>query len=424
MSSHTKCRALPQLLALGLVLGLALLGGGGDGAGSGSALYANPALLTRLFRDGTPVSALSSSASASASASAGVPVFERARPALTVSTFIGGGLTNQRIRLRQFLVLAAVKRLAVYLPEASPSREVFIREYNDPAKVGWHRLPFGEVFDAPRLTACMASLGVEVLGVCGAPVNCSTADTEVNSTPLLDLMRSEMVLGAPQGHVLLTGAPIFDQRSEDAFVADAVDECISYAPQLRLAAAQVWSAFLAAWRPRPGGGGGGGSGAGSTADLTTVGVHVRLEDDGAAYFGRGEMSTTLYRAAMLDRVAHCVRSHVPAGRAAPEALALYVASGEPLSSMGGLADEFPRISSKDSLAPPALGAIAHLFADAAAGVDHLVLLEADFFFGYYESTFSLQVANERFRRGRPSALHNAPWQNPAVCVRHQPFRNW
>jgi hypothetical protein len=42
----------------------------------------------------------------------------------------------------------------------------------------------------------------------------------------------------------------------------------------------------------------------------------------------------------------------------------------------------------------------------------------------YESTFSLQVANERFRRGRASALHNAPWQEPAVCVPHQLWRTW
>lgn len=157
---------------------------------------------------------------------------------------------------------------------------------------------------------------------------------------------------------------------------------------------------------------------------TTVGVHVRLEDDGAAYFGRGEMSTTLYRAAMLDRIANCVSTFVPADRVAPNELALYVASGESLSAAQGLADEFPHLASKESLAPDALAGISHLYNDAAAGVDHLVLLQADFFFGYYESTFSLQVANERYRRGRPSALHNAPWQQPGICVLHQPFRNW
>ena len=172
------------------------------------------------------------------------------------------------------------------------------------------------------------------------------------------------------------------------------------------------AAFLAAWRP---------------AAAMTVGLHVRLEDDGAAYFGRGEMSTAMYRAAMLDRIANCVRSLVPPGGrsgGAPQELSFYVASGEPLSAMQGFADEFPRTSTKDALAPAALAAIRHLFSDAAAGVDHLVLLQTDFFFGYYESTFSLQVANERFRRGRASALHNAPWQEPAVCVPHQLWRNW
>ena len=130
---------------------------------------------------------------------------------------------------------------------------------------------------------------------------------------------------------------------------------------------------------------------------------------------------------MLDRIANCVRSLVPPGGrsgGAPQELSFYVASGEPLSAMQGFADEFPRTSTKDALAPAALAAIRHLFSDAAAGVDHLVLLQTDFFFGYYESTFSLQVANERFRRGRASALHNAPWQEPAVCVPHQLWRNW
>ena len=338
------------------------------------------------------------------------PLFAEARPSLAVSTTIGGGLTNQRIRLRQFLVLAVVKRLAVFLPGVSPSREAFVREYNDPAKVGWHAVPFGEVFDVPRLAACLAPMGVRVLGVC-APHSCPLAVTENSSAPLLALMAADAALRAPSGHVYLGGGPIFEQRAQDMPVADAVDECIAYAPPLQAAAAQVWAAFLAAWRP--------------AAAAATVGLHVRLEDDGAAYFGRGEMSTAMYRAAVLDRIANCVRSLVPPGRdGAPLELSFYVASGEPLSAMQGFADEFPRTSTKDALAPAALAAIRHLFSDAAAGVDHIVLLQTDFFFGYYESTFSLQVANERFRRGRASALHNAPWQEPAVCVPHQLWRNW
>lgn len=392
------------LLAVLVSLALALIAGDGV-AGSTGGSYAARLLSPSCGGAGGAAGSIVPRAAAAASAPS---AFERQRPALIVSTFIGGGLTNQRIRLRQFLVLATVKRLAVFLPPFSPSREVFIREFNNPAKVGWHMIPFGDVFDTPRLTSCMASLGVEVLGVCGAHSSCPVAVTENSSTPLLELMGADAALRAPSGHVFLGGAPIFEQRAQDAFVADAVDECIAYAPLLQAAAAQVWAAFLAAWRPAK----------------TTVGVHLRLEDDGAAYFGRGEMSTTLYRAAMIDRIANCVRTLVPPDRAAPLELAIYVASGEPLAAAQGLADEFPRMSSKDSLAPPALGAIGHLYNDAAAGVDHLVLLQVDFFFGYYESTFSLQVANERFRRGRPSAMHNAPWQSPMVCVPHQPFRNW
>ena len=337
-----------------------------------------------------------------------MPAFESARPRLAVSTFIGGGLTNQRLRLRQFLVLAAVKRLTVFLPGVSPSREAFVADFLNATRVGWHRLPFGNVFDVPRLASCIAEFGVDVLGVCDAHTSCPLPVTENSSVPFLELIGSETALRAPSGHVFLGGAPIFEQRFQDAFVADAVDMCISYAPPLRAAAVQVWAAFLAAWRPAS----------------ATVGLHVRLEDDGAAFFGRGEMSPTMYRAAMLDRIANCVRTLVPPERGAPQELALYVASGEPLSSLQGFLDDFPRTSTKDSLSPPALAAIAHLFGDAAAGVDHLVLLEADYFFGYYESTFSLQVANERYRRGRPSALHNAPWQQPMVCVPHLPFRNW
>ena len=48
-------------------------------------------------------------------------------------------------------------------------------------------------------------------------------------------MGADAALRAPSGHVFLGGAPLFEQRAQDAFVADAVDECLAYAPLLQAA---------------------------------------------------------------------------------------------------------------------------------------------------------------------------------------------
>lgn len=171
----------------------------------------------------------------------------------------------------------------------------------------WYNISTREVFEINHLSDCLSTLYVKVMGVCEGS-SCPNPVTEYNYNPFLSLLSNEQALTDQNGHIFLGGQVTL--RSQDWSVADVVDECIVYSNRLRSIAIDVWSSFLNKWRP-----------------TTTVGLHLRLEDDGAAYFGRGEMSITLYRAAVLDRIINCIKSLVPTNRGSPEIFSFYVATG-------------------------------------------------------------------------------------------------
>jgi hypothetical protein len=183
--------------------------------------------------------------------------------------------------------------------------------------------------------------------------------------PFLSIVNNEQTLTERSGHIFLGGPITTDLRPQDWIVSDVVDECIVYATPIRTIAINLWSSFLTKWQP-----------------TTTVGLHIRLEDDGAAYFGRGEMSISLYRSSVLDRIINCVKTLVPSSRGSPESLSFYVATGGTPDSLESFLTEFPFTSTKDTLDfSNYLADISYLGKDSAAAVDHLILLQTDYFFG-------------------------------------------
>ena len=290
----------------------------------------------------------------------------RSKNSVTLSSSMGSpgaGLTNQRVRLRQFLMIATVKRASVYLPEKFLTRKEMVYEFKEKLDL-WYNISSREVFDMTHLSDCLSTLNVKVMGVC-QDSSCPIPISDINNQPFLSLLSNEQALTEQSGHILLDGPITTDLRPQDWSVADIVDECIVYSSSIRTIAIDIWSSFLSKWRP-----------------MTTVGLHLRLEDDGAAYFGRGKMSISLYRSAVLDRIVNCIRTLVPSNRGSPEDFVFYVATGGSSDSLMSFVVEFPFTSTKDTLDfANNLNDISHLGKDAAAGVDHLILLQTDYFFG-------------------------------------------
>ena len=112
--------------------------------------------------------------------------------------------------------------------------------------------------------------------------------------------------------------------------------------------------------------------------------------------------------------------------AATDDYVIFVASGVPLSSgkFEALYSRFPSVVSKETIASASLLKLQQFQGDVLAAIDQQVLLSVDFFAGYFESTFSLEVAQQRMRLARKSSLHNAPWQNPIICAKHGIWASW
>ena len=289
--------------------------------------------------------------------------FRKSKTSAVLSTFIGNagtGLTNQRIRLRQFLVIAVEKRRSVFLPDKFFTRKQMLYDFKE--KSSWYTVSSRDIFDLIHLSSCLSSLNVDVVGVCQGS-DCQVPVTENNMQSFLSLLSNDQALSESSGHIYLGGFITQDLRPQDWSVADVVDECIVYSEPIRSKAIHLWSLFLDKWRP-----------------MTTVGLHIRLEDDGAAYFGREKMSLDLYRAAVLDRVTNCIRTLIPPERGPHEDLIFYIATGGTRDLLSGFFSTFPFTSTKDTL-DSHFEIISHLGSDGAAGIDHLILLQTDYFFG-------------------------------------------
>jgi len=302
-------------------------------------------------------------------------MFQRSKPSVILSSSMGapgGGLTNQRIRLRQFLMIATVKKASVFIPERFFTRTNMIYDFKD--RKGWYNVTTSKIFDISHMSDCLSTLNVRVLGVCEGS-SCPVPVTEMNFNTFLSIFNKEQSLTEQNGHIFLGGQVAYDLRPQDWSVSDVVDECIVYAPPIRTLAIDLWTSFLTKWRP-----------------TTTVGLHIRLEDDGAAYFGKGDLPISLYRSAVLDRIINCIRTLVPTNHGFPENLSFYVATGETSDSLLTFVNEFPFTSTKDTLDySQNLEAISHLGKDASAGIDHLILLQTDYFFGVSSRAVNVNI---------------------------------
>lgn len=325
--------------------------------------------------------------------------------ALSFNVDPDGGLTNQRIRVKGALMHGAVSGRTVHLPVLR-TRQQFLFDWG---RGGWHDLAFEELFDLPYLTACAAGHGVAVAPPC-PPDGCAGARVKPTKHKLAEQNWPAL---AGESHVRLDRPPVVFLERHQVPMADAFDGCLRYAPAIREAAAAVVAAVRAKFGAEP---------------SAVLGLHLRVEDDALGFFGRvkaGDAGGVARVAdAALGRVLSCIEQHAGGAAADPGSVVVYVASGEPLTSpkLKRLVDRFPRVVTKETVAKdvvarllPALGQ------DGIAGIDHLVLAQAGAFIGYGDSTFSTQVAQERLRVGKTSALHNAWTAKTAECPAFQQF---
>ena len=318
------------------------------------------------------------------------------------------GVTNQRLRLKGGLIVAIRSSRSLYLPPMAYSRALFVADWTSLSEAGWTKIPLHSLFDADYLRVCAQQrLGIFVAEVC-EPRQCPLPASATVLT-YSDVFRNNAT------HVTMRAPPFIDLQREpvEIPISEAADACIRFSPAIRAAAEDVLRIV-------------------SRAPAQLIGIHARIEEDGASFFGKGRWGWDAYANATIDRIMECFDLHLPARDSG--SYVVYVASGLSVDSplLRRLSQRFNLVTKDSAASAPSLRAVTALGGDALAAVDHLVLRHARFFIGFDESTFSIQVAAERLRLALPSALHSSvvgrgssnASSAPPICLAFTGFTKW
>lgn len=328
---------------------------------------------------------------------------------------LSSGTCNQRLKLRNALLLASLSHRTLVLPRVFRTRSRHGAAWADAdPESSWRDEALSALFDLPYLMHCAAKHGVWVISepMPGTPIDdgfsgvtaplVPTALEEAHLTPddprLFD-PESSLSL-AP--HLFVRDLELWSGRVTPQLLAAQVshDVCITWAAPLVTLATQLADAYV---RVR------------GTPLAAAIAVHLRVEDDMLSDFsprvrgvdGIDVIDTSAIAARMMDKAMLCLARVAPPSE---DGAHIYVITGEDPSSikLSPLRAAYgSRMGTKEDLLPDALAR-----ATAAWGIDGIVALnfqlalETAEFVGYGGSTFSQQVARERLARGKVSFLYN------------------
>ena len=318
---------------------------------------------------------------------------------------LGFGLQNNLAVLRYQHLGAKWAARTLVLPATMPSRGRSVPQvwdHSDPyhavlvnaAEQQWRPVPLELILDVDYLRACTTHLGMRTL---------TAAEAEAQGVPppvpvehgynvLAAVHRSLEDPRASTSHNFITmGHEIITKHPEMHAQIHAFDGCLSYSPELyrvaELMAASIHTRFGV-----------------SVGDMVTL--HSRMEDDMLS--AASEVGSIQYNyGRMLGKVQACLAAVAPPSAGRP----LFVPTGETFSNpkydwfrqaYGDLAFSTEHLESsliEDLRFRQGL--------DAGTGViDLLLAQESGVFVGCLCSSFSVRIAQYRFKLGRPSYMLN------------------
>jgi hypothetical protein len=173
-----------------------------------------------------------------------------------------GGLTNQRLRLKSAIYLAAILKRPIVLSSWILSREKFIPKWT---RVSWKKISITKVYDTPFLIVCLGKIGIKAFYPC-LPDTCLPNFTPPQLTN--GAIRRGQNISLPfvvgSSDPLFLGLPF----RENAF-RHAIDSCITWSPNIQNFGQKVIECITRLSR---------------NADLSNVfGLHLRIEDDFPTY---------------------------------------------------------------------------------------------------------------------------------------------
>jgi hypothetical protein len=320
-------------------------------------------------------------------------------------TQFGGGLTNQRLRLKSAIYLAAILKRPIILSSWILSREKFIVKWDT---VPWKKISTSKVYNTPFLIVCLGKLGIKAFYPC-LPNTCLPGFTPPRITNAAISRGHSISLPFVVG----SSDPLFlELPFREATFRHAIDSCITWSPDV-----QNFGQKMIQYITKLSG----------NNDLSNVfGLHLRVEDDFSAYIatlysGWKGNATTVSRSIeneIINGALNCFDKHLKHVKFSKSWI--YIATGVPINSSRfiNLTKYFSHIITKENMTLDFI----EFGMDFIGAVDSYVLEQLSFFVGFSESTFATQVAENRRRKNLSSALYTIKPANN--CPQFDIWNKW
>ncbi|CAF1473628.1 unnamed protein product [Adineta ricciae] len=312
-------------------------------------------------------------------------------------SFLYAGLTNQRMRMRNGILLAAKLHRPIIISPWIHSRQTFSSNNHLP----WLLIPFTKVFDVELLISCLANYSIVALYPC-RPDNCVSGF----SPPQLTQNAIEHGENIKLPFVVANFDPWFiNQSSTQDNLSSKIDNCFTWSCDVHREGQRLLQIIKNISKER---------------DFSNIfGLHLRIENDFQIHIAKQrqlnyEQDPTVLNSItnlILTNTLNCfnkVITHTDSSQ-----FWVYIATGETKNStkMVEIRQFFPNMITKEDLSLNDF----RLGMDFMAAIDSVILEELAFFIGFRLSTFSAQVARNRRTKGLKSALYTLDL--PTRCLK-------
>ena len=318
---------------------------------------------------------------------------------------VRGGLTNQRIKMKNAIYMLTTWKRPIILPNWVQSREKFIRQWRTGP---WNKIPITKIYDMDYLVTCLRKLNIEAIYPC-LPDKCLPGFDAPTMTTSEIQKRRNSSLPIVVGHFF----ELFKKLPpRESIFRHGIDACITWSSEVQRYGQKLIE-YIKKLSKR--------------ADLSNVfGLHLRVEVDFAPYIAsiypqwkrNGTIVTDTVEKQIIDSAFYCFDLHLKHIDFSKSWV--YIATGESINSskLIPILKRFPNMITKKKLPQE----FKKLGMDFLGAVDSFVLEQLSFFVGIYDSTFSTQVAENRRLKNLPSALYSLA--DPHNCSLLSIWENW
>ena len=338
-----------------------------------------------------------------------------------LSTYLNGGLANERIKLRNAAILARLSNRVLIIPSTIRTRRIMAVNHQDNAPdSGWFDISIACVFDIPYLAVCASKHGVKLhlnrqpnVEHKGNTDSCPYLHNSVDNnvivpvptysisrvTAVSQLIQDNNVQQIP--HILANDTFMFPNEVPLSMAMEQVimDGCITWSPLvLELATVIANCAYKARNIPIS----------------QSIAVHARVENDMldpfAQHNGDGTTDYTAISTRMTDKILTCMDNVLPRGSGDASKDLMLLFTGEPKDSVK-LKPLFAAYGNIMAMTEDFAKGMLDQFRNAyglntLAAIHYALAVDAKIYVGYSGSTYSQQVVRERVARGRISYLYN------------------